>query len=411
MTTENQASEGGPALTPEQIEAIDKRIREDDAQRGGYLVAFAAAVIAADRAALAAQHVKETAAKFEQADGAAGPVKAPAEGEREAFEEFVSEGGKFPACARRCVDGEYQNPFSQTSRRAWCAALSWQARTASNVQPKGTEDTEGRILPATMQRIQDAADVLGRLMAGIEVGANEHARVLSRLRAVQANHWAGDPSTQDYASTQAPAPAHETADTRDEDDLHTIERAADLLEGYAAYIRNDGAENLQYHPYLPEVDMTAEGLRMYATKMDVLAVELDTAIRERDEARQEPWPEWTTNILKMVREVSGYDGYDDAEGIDVEEEVRELIAELTSQIERLRASQAPAVKPEDARDAARYRWLRDKANRDTRARAPMVFNAPGNGKPVQWTDALYESYLDEAMDAAMASQPPVQGSE
>jgi hypothetical protein len=72
---------------------------------------------------------------------------------------------------------------------------------------------------------------------------------------------------------------------------------------------------------------------------------------------------------------------------------------------------APAVKAEDARDAARYRWLRDKANRDTRARAPMVFNAPGNGKPVQWTDALYESYLDEAMDAAMASHHPVQNKE
>jgi hypothetical protein len=40
-----------------------------------------------------------------------------------------------------------------------------------------------------------------------------------------------------------------------------------------------------------------------------------------------------------------------------------------------------------------------------------VFNAPGNGKPVQWTDALYESYLDEAMDAAMASHHPVQNKE
>lgn len=53
------------------------------------------------------------------------------EDERGAFEHFVSEGGKFPGCSDRCVDGEYRNPFSQTSRRAWCAALSWVAGRAS----------------------------------------------------------------------------------------------------------------------------------------------------------------------------------------------------------------------------------------------------------------------------------------
>lgn len=202
------------------------------------------------------------------------------------------------------------------------------AAGAPNVQPKGT---------VPMPTNEDEA--VGMALVG-EAWLREHAP--HRLK-----------------PTQSPAPAPETADTRDEDDLHTIERAADLLEGYAAYIRNDGADNLQYHPYLPELDMIAEELRMYATKMDVLAAELDTAIRERDEARQEPWPEWTTNILKMVREVSGYDGHDDAEGVDVEEEVRELIAELTSQIERLRASQAPAVGAEKRVGAISVRRVQD----------------------------------------------------
>jgi hypothetical protein len=113
----------------------------------------------------------------------------------------------------------------------------------------------------------------------------------------------------------------------------------------------------------------------------------------------------------LVREMFGAWEHDDGSDADMAFAVCEQLIKWMPLNPPVFNVQAPAVKAEDARDAARYRWLRDKANRDTRARAPMVFNAPGNGKPVQWTDALYESYLDEAMDAAMASHHPVQNKE
>lgn len=50
-----------------------------------------------------------------------------------------------------------------------------------------------------------------------------------------------------------------------EDDLHTIERAADLLEIYAKFIESDVmAADIERHPYRPEIELTAAGLREIA---------------------------------------------------------------------------------------------------------------------------------------------------
>jgi len=48
----------------------------------------------------------------------------------------------------------------------------------------------------------------------------------------------------------------------DEDQIYTLDRAADLLEGYAEFIRSDPMDTeLERHPYLPELDETAKELR------------------------------------------------------------------------------------------------------------------------------------------------------
>jgi hypothetical protein len=48
----------------------------------------------------------------------------------------------------------------------------------------------------------------------------------------------------------------------DEDQIYTLDRAADLLEGYAEFIRSDVmSADIERHPYLPEIDGTAEDLR------------------------------------------------------------------------------------------------------------------------------------------------------
>jgi len=51
----------------------------------------------------------------------------------------------------------------------------------------------------------------------------------------------------------------------DEDERYTIERAADLLEGYADWIkRTVMSAQIEEHPYLPEIEGTAEDLRALA---------------------------------------------------------------------------------------------------------------------------------------------------
>lgn len=55
------------------------------------------------------------------------PAQAEAPSEREAFEQHVTEGGKFPGCAQCDVDGNYTNPLTHPARRAWLAALRYAA--------------------------------------------------------------------------------------------------------------------------------------------------------------------------------------------------------------------------------------------------------------------------------------------
>lgn len=55
-----------------------------------------------------------------------------------------------------------------------------------------------------------------------------------------------------------------TLSTRDEDDQWTLDRAADLLKGYADHVRSVGGNELQYWPYLPEIEFVIEGLREIA---------------------------------------------------------------------------------------------------------------------------------------------------
>jgi hypothetical protein len=61
----------------------------------------------------------------------------------------------------------------------------------------------------------------------------------------------------------APASPGEAAQTTqsDEDTRWTIDRAADFLEQYAAFIHREKPDDLEQHPYLPELEMVAGQLR------------------------------------------------------------------------------------------------------------------------------------------------------
>lgn len=54
-----------------------------------------------------------------------------------------------------------------------------------------------------------------------------------------------------------------------------------------------------------------------------------------EEALYQPWPKWAEDMKKQIRAVSGYDGYDDAsDGVNLPDELSELINELTEQADK-----------------------------------------------------------------------------
>ena len=74
-----------------------------------------------------------------------------------------------------------------------------------------------------------------------------------------------------------------------------------------------------------------------------LIVERDDLEAEKDEAEHAPWPEWAELLLKMIRERTGYDGFDDQiEGVDLPGELAEAFDYIDADEKKLRAQLAKA---------------------------------------------------------------------
>lgn len=93
---------------------------------------------------------------------------------------------------------------------------------------------------------------------------------------------------------------------------------------------------------LDAVPGDGDGLEVYAKTVDdvvrkltEMGEEIETLTEQRDEALRGPWPEWAEAIRKRVRDGSGYDGYDDADGVDLPGEVAEHLDEIEGQCQRL----------------------------------------------------------------------------
>jgi hypothetical protein len=82
-------------------------------------------------------------------------------------------------------------------------------------------------------------------------------------------------------------------------------------------------------------------------------------------------------------------------GSDMNEIVFKLLTHM------LDATQAPAAGPDDARDAARYRFIRDADRSD---------EALDCGSLMELAMESMDAAIDEAMAREAASKPPVQGS-
>lgn len=130
-----------------------------------------------------------------------------------------------------------------------------------------------------------------------------------------------------------PAPAAEAPDfwkARHQALCDTLNRNAELAREQAKRYTTVCHENNKLRKENDRLRALAASAPSQAERIAELEAEIE-------EARRAPWPEWAETILKLCREVSGYDGYDDADAVDLVEEVRENFAELQAEIERLKA--------------------------------------------------------------------------
>lgn len=95
-------------------------------------------------------------------------------------------------------------------------------------------------------------------------------------------------------------------------------------------------------------------------------------------ARHEPWPEWATTILRVIRNRSGYDGQEDADdGIDLPGELEELLEEMDSEADRFKQDARAAFEVESyKKDVEHYRVKfeqeKDRASKAEAALAAMT---------------------------------------
>lgn len=127
-------------------------------------------------------------------------------------------------------------------------------------------------------------------------------------------------------------------------------------------------------------------------QLKVAQDELEAVKDERDaldDTKYEPWPEWSESCLKIVRKKSGYDGYDDAEGVSLPDELTNLLDDYDSEVARLQ-KQLAAYK----QDAERYQFLkRDAKGRWLRFIDQEITRQETSG-----------FILDAAIDAAMKGE-------
>jgi hypothetical protein len=105
----------------------------------------------------------------------------------------------------------------------------------------------------------------------------------------------------------------------------------------------------------------ADAVEDVKTRMHAIEREHSGLESEIEDLRAESWPDWANQVLKIVRAQSGYDGYDDADGVDIPGEVQELADEYSRTFKAMetyrkerdeaRAGRPPA--PEEGKDAVR----------------------------------------------------------
>lgn len=165
-----------------------------------------------------------------------------------------------------------------------------------------------------------------------------------------------------------------------------------------------------------------------ATAVDAvesLRAELDDMREQRDEALRGPWKDWAERLMNRVRKGSGYDGYDDADGVDLAGEVIEHLDIVEADNERLAAELAAlqaSRQPQEQQAVAEGAGDVSKAVALYEAVSAIYFDDSSDFKPallsaIRALSPEMEEMLrddprsawqkaDEAKDAALATKEP-----
>jgi hypothetical protein len=161
------------------------------------------------------------------------------------------------------------------------------------------------------------------------------------------------------------------------------------VEDGVGHLTKGGAQNWLRHLF---------GLEQRG-KADLQAV-IDDYEARLDEANRQPWPEWAEKVLSVIREHSGYDGYDDMnDGIDLPAELDEVLNELAGNAQKWLDHQRGKVEPVAA--------LVDDEIEDIESAFDYVFNMARDPKDGHIAQALADR-LQVLTNRLRGSQPAPQ---
>lgn len=124
--------------------------------------------------------------------------------------------------------------------------------------------------------------------------------------------------------------------------------AIEAQEPVAVIERLSGVPHINWRV---DLFVSDQGIKLYthapdsAARIAELEAENASLHDKVNDLEHAPWPEWADTCLKLVRQHSGYDGYDDqSNGVDLPEELEEQLDEYERNVAELEAQVAQLQK-------------------------------------------------------------------
>jgi hypothetical protein len=145
-------------------------------------------------------------------------------------------------------------------------SLGHRARVEYQAMLAAAPDAAGVPADDRLHTFLNAAAGEGLVLDGVDAADLYIAVFPERYRATIASIEGDAPGVD---SVSAPSAALGVSD----DEQYAMDRAADMLEGYAAYIHRVKPDEIEAHPYLPELENVASELRAFSKRINASGVE------------------------------------------------------------------------------------------------------------------------------------------